>query len=220
MGFFSNLIQPALMAKVHDSAKRARHRIPVSRLLLVGALGASAAYAADDPRRMLLEDARQALRREDLPAAMAVFRKLSEGGYGPAQAEYATLLDAANRDEEAVAWYRKAAAQGAPEGEYGLGLMYIKGEGVKRDPAAGFTWFLRAAERNYGPALREVATAYETGELNVVQDEQKAVAWLRRAAERGERWAVTRLAQAYRQGQLGLPVDPAKAAEVESKAGF
>ena len=31
---------------------------------------------------------------------------------------------------EAVRWYRKAAEQGEPKAQYGLGFMYTKGEGV------------------------------------------------------------------------------------------
>ena len=85
--------------------------------------------------------------RGDLVAAIALWRKAANEGYAPAQVWLGDILDKAEEDQEAVEWYRKAAAQGSPAGEYGLGQMYAKGEGVKKDFAEAQTHILRAAQK-------------------------------------------------------------------------
>lgn len=45
---------------------------------------------------------------------------------------------------QAVAWLRKAAAQGVPGGQYPLAQMYEYGQGVERDLAAALKWYHRS----------------------------------------------------------------------------
>jgi TPR repeat protein len=47
---------------------------------------------------------------------------------------------------EALKWYRKAAAQGDPDAQNGLGQMYEDGEGVQQDYIEGAKWYRMAAE--------------------------------------------------------------------------
>lgn len=115
--------------------------------------------------------------RGDLAAAMALWRKAAMQGYAPAQVWLGDILDKSEEDQEAVDWYRKAAAQGSPAGEYGLGQMYAKGEGVKKDLAEARNHILRAAEKNYVPAVTMMMEAYRNGSLGVTRDLAQADAW-------------------------------------------
>ena len=61
--------------------------------------------------------------------------------------------DGVERDaERAFALYREAAAQGAPEAEYQLGLMYELGIGTERDVHAANYWYERAVGQGYCPS--------------------------------------------------------------------
>lgn len=60
---------------------------------------------------------------------------------------YATGQACFPRDEgEAVAWYRKSAAQGNAKAMYRLGEAYSNGRGVIRDEFEAMKWYRRAAE--------------------------------------------------------------------------
>ena len=72
-------------------------------------------------------------RRADFVTAMPALRKAADAGHSQAQAVLASILDAAESDEEAVAYYRKSAAAGNLDGIFGLGTMLANGEGVKKD---------------------------------------------------------------------------------------
>jgi TPR repeat protein len=50
-------------------------------------------------------------------------------------------------DLEALRWYRKAADQGHPKAQFGLGLMYFHGLGVGPDFREAARWYRKAIER-------------------------------------------------------------------------
>jgi TPR repeat protein len=120
------------------------------------------------------EQAEAALRNGDLITAMGLLRRAADAGHAPAQARLADLLDAAEFDAEAVALYRKAAAQNHPAGETGLAKMLAVGEGVPADPAQALVLLQRAAERQHAPALDALSRAYRTGTLGLPRDPQQA----------------------------------------------
>jgi len=53
---------------------------------------------------------------------------------------------------KASPWIRKAAKQGNKEAQNTLGLMYLKGEGVKKNLRLAKTWFKKAAALGHTPA--------------------------------------------------------------------
>lgn len=53
----------------------------------------------------------------------------------------------------AMRLYRTASNRGHPGAQYGLGLMYLTGKGVRKNPAKGIRWINFAARKNYPPAL-------------------------------------------------------------------
>lgn len=162
----------------------------------------------------------KAYREGDVIGAMAVLRKAADARHPAAQALLADILDKAEFNEEAVAYYRKSAAQGNPDGEFGLGVMYSAGEGVKRDLVEARAWITRAADKGHRLAINELARAYMAGGLGV-DDAQRnspaALQWIRRAADNGYVPALEYLARAYRSGALGLAVDLKQAEILESR---
>jgi TPR repeat protein len=76
----------------------------------------------------------EAYQQGRLIEAMELLESAAQGGYAPAQVMLAFIQDAAENDNEAFEWYRRAAEAGDAAGIYGLGIMYAKGEGVERDP--------------------------------------------------------------------------------------
>lgn len=162
----------------------------------------------------------QAFREGDVVQAMAVLKKSADAGHAPSQSLLAYILDKAEFNDEAIAYYRKAAAQGDAEGEFGLGSMYAAGEGVKRDPAEARKWIARAAEKGHAAAINALAEAYIKGGLGVDEKQRsgaEALVWVRRAADSGYVPAMEQLAVAYRTAAYGLAVDSTQAAALDAK---
>jgi uncharacterized protein len=156
----------------------------------------------------------------DMTGAMSRLKKPADQGYAPAQALLADILDKADFNDEAVAYYRKAADQGHPDGEYGLGTMYAAGEGVKRDLATARTWITRAAEKGHAQAINTLAQAYMTGGLALDESSRAGSAglqWVRRSADYGFLPSLEYLANAYRTGALGLAIDVKQAEALEAR---
>ena len=184
-------------------------------LLLLWQVGVAWAAPEDDFRA-----GSQAYRSGDVVQAMALLKKSADAGHAPSQALLAYILDQAEFNDEAVDYYRKAAAQGDPEGEFGLGSMYAAGEGVKRDPAEARKWIARAAEKGHAAAINSLAQAYIKGELGLDETQRngaEALRWVRRAAAAGYLPAMEHLAAAYRAGAYGLAVDLKQADELDAK---
>jgi TPR repeat protein len=162
-----------------------------------------------------------AYRAGDVVKAMALLRPSADAGHARSQSLLAYILNQAEFNDEAVAYYRKAAAQGEPDGEYGLGSLYAAGEGVKRDPAEARKWITRAAEHGHAAAINSLAQAYMDGELGIDETQRngaEALRWMRRAAELGYGPALERLAAAYRKGAYGLGVDLKQADALDAQA--
>ena len=112
--------------------------------------------------------------RGDLMAALTHYGKAAEAGSALAQARLAWIHDLSEDNAAAVEWYRASADQGYPDGQYGLGEMYAKGEGVEKNPDEALLWFTRAAENGHAQAQRVLVSAYENGLLGLTADPAKA----------------------------------------------
>lgn len=159
-------------------------------------------------------------RRADFSTAIPLLRKVADAGHAEAQAVLASILDAADSDEEAVAYYRKSAAAGNLDGIFGLGGMLANGEGVAKDVKQARSLYLRAAEAGHKQAISAIAQAYIRGELDIPEDQRKgqeALAWINRAADDGFVLAIETLEKAYRTGDFGLSVDIQKADLLKKK---
>lgn len=159
-------------------------------------------------------------RRADFVTAMPLLRKAADAGHAEAQVTLASILDASESDEEAVAYYRKAAATGNLDGIFGLGTMLWSGEGVKKDVKEAKILITRAAEGGHKQAIRSLAQAYLRGELEITEEQRKgseALKWITLAADDAFMPALEALEKAYRAGELGLLPDAARADELKRK---
>jgi TPR repeat protein len=191
-------------------------RAAVAVALLLG-IGVAPAYAGLD------EDFATAMisyRRADFATAVPLLRKVADAGHAQAQAVLASILDASDSDEEAIAYYRKAAAAGNLDGIFGLGSMLAAGEGGKKDVKEARVLITRAAEGGHKQAVGALAQAYIRGELEITEEQQKskeALKWINLAADDGFLIALDALEKAYRTGAYGLTVDPGKADQLKQK---
>ena len=72
--------------------------------------------------------------------------------------------------------YSTAAGHGHPAAIYAIGVMYLKGQGVKKMPDQGIRWLMRAARKRYAPAEAMLGDLHYDG-IDVKQDKAKAVMW-------------------------------------------
>ncbi len=86
---------------------------------------------------------------------------------------------------EQIAEYRAAAAKGEAWGQYNLGRMYAKGEGVAEDDATAVKWYTKAAEQGVAKAQYNLGGMYEDGH-GVPQDNVMAYMWWNLAAAQGD----------------------------------
>jgi len=146
-------------------------------------------------------------------------RPLAEQGDALAQLLMATILDEGKlvpQDQvQALAWYRKAAAQGVAQAQNELGRALSNGS-LPRDDAQAVIWYRKAAEQGHSVAQLNLGIAYWNG-TGVSRDHAEAVVWFRKAAEQGLGWGQYYLGSAYHSG-LGAPKDSVLAAQWWRKA--
>lgn len=168
------------------------------------------------------ESGKKAFDAGDLVGAMTPLKRSADAGHIDAQVLLAYILDYSEFDEDAIAYYRKAAEKGSADGQFGLGVMIANGDGVpKKDPIEGRRWIKLAAEQGHKMAIGVMAQAYLTGQLGLTEAErsnEETLHWVRLAAEQDNLPAIDALVRAYREGSLGLSADPAKATDLEAKA--
>jgi len=121
----------------------------------------------------------------------------------------------ANVGEKGARWIKDAEA-GNPEAEFNLGLVYLQGDGTRKDAAKAAAWFERSALQGYAEAQFRLGRMYARGE-GVSTDPAKSFGWIERAAGQGYAEAQFDLAGMYARGEGVLP-DPAKAVEWMEKA--
>jgi TPR repeat protein len=121
----------------------------------------------------------------------------------------AMLYYGADDTTQAIAWFRKAAAQQYAPAEFQMGQLFDFGFGVTQDDAQALAWYRRAADHGSAAGQREVAEFYRRGR-SVPVDLAEAARWYRRAAEADDIRAQYQLGQMYFSG-TGLPLDYASA---------
>lgn len=97
---------------------------------------------------------------------------------------------------EAASWLEKAALQGNSLGQFNLGSLYFRGEGVKQDYSKAAMWYSKAAEQGDVLAQFNLATMYEKG-VGVDKDINKSIKLYTNAAEHGFEIAQYNLALIY-----------------------
>lgn len=113
---------------------------------------------------------------------------------------------------KAFAYCKTAAAGGAANAQYALGVAYAEGRGTAPDNALALQNLKKAADQGHGAALTELGRVYQIGDL-APQDYTEALILFKKAVRRGDRAAIALTAQAYEAGQ-GTPVDLDRAARL------
>ena len=125
--------------------------------------------------------------------------------------EYQEAIDAYNREDYKTSYrlIRPLAKKGFAQAQYNLGVLYLKGKGVKVNLIKAKKLFEFAAEQGVVKAQNKLALMYVKG-IGVVKDFNKAIKWWNLAAAQGNGKAQTNLGWMYEMGK-GVPKDSQKA---------
>lgn len=88
------------------------------------------------------------------------------------------------------------AKRGASEAQAKLGMRYMIGHGVVKNPEEGIKWLKKAAKQKNGPALYLLGKIYYEG-LGVKKDTEQAIRWYRESALTGEDISMVELGKIY-----------------------
>ncbi len=98
---------------------------------------------------------------------------------------------------------------GDPRAQLQLGIAYLKGQGVERDPAIAMRWIERSAEQQLAEAQYTLGAMHHAGR-GALQSFPLAFKWFELAAQQNHAEAQYSLGIMYRNGQ-GVAVDKSKA---------
>ncbi len=114
---------------------------------------------------------------------LAAIKQKAEAGDAVAQVTLGDSLASLFRPSEALAWYRKAAAQGNVDAKYNIGQMLLSGAGgsplnlsVHASPKEGLWWTFMAATNSHAGAWLNMARALRDGN-GTGRDLVEAYAW-------------------------------------------
>ena len=100
--------------------------------------------------------------------------------------DYEQGLEAAKQGDykKAVKLYKKAAEQGNSEAQSHLGMMYLRGEHVLKDPNLAFYWLEKSAKQENAAGQFNFAVMYCMGR-GVPRDLKQCAYWTKKAHENG-----------------------------------
>ena len=103
----------------------------------------------------------------------------------PAMASLDKAMEAYNRADFATAHkeFRAAAENGEPRAQFSLGLLYIRGQGVKPDLKEAMKWLRRAAGQGDGEARMVLGDLYRR-DIPLLRNLVKSYMWLTLAAHK------------------------------------
>ena len=133
-------------------------------------------------------------------ASYSIAKRYSEGGDGLPR-----------NVKKAYHYFTLAAEQGDNKGMTDLGVVYIEGEGCKRDLVAAKKWLEAATECENAKAMCYLSFFLSSDEYGFELDMTKAKALLLRSAELGFPQAQEKAGAFYWKGERGFDVDLTKA---------
>lgn len=95
--------------------------------------------------------------------------------------------------------WKPLAAQGNPNAQVGLGILYERGKGVLQDKKEAVNWYRLAAEQGLAEAQIQLGNMFNTGS-GVLQNYVEAMTWYRKAAEQGSAVGQHSVSRMYYQG--------------------
>jgi len=102
------------------------------------------------------------------------------------------------------------AEDGNPKAQVLIGMAYMTGVGVLKNPELAVYWFKRAADQNYPGGMYQLALSKIAG-LGTPEDEKGGMALMQKAAQAGSARAADFLTE------LGVPLEKPQAATAPSK---
>lgn len=148
--------------------------------------------------------------------AMRYFTKSAEQNYLPSlqlMARYALLHD--KNPEQAIVWFKKAAAAGDVNAQLFMAAAYMYGIGVSRNEDAATRYYIDAAKN--GNAIAQFALANNFMDSRHSTNNKLGLIWLTKSATNGNPKALTQLGSLYLSGKL-VTKDEAKGVELLTKA--
>lgn len=148
-------------------------------------------------------------------AYLIVFSILVQGGAVAAGGEEAYQRgrdlrlqsgDPEEKNRQAAEAFREAVDAGHLRAHNELGMMYLKGDGVARDPARARALFTTASENGLVLAQYQLAELMRTG-VGGEKDMQAAIKWYEQAAGQGHVAAMSKLGQLYSGEEEGVEPD-------------
>ncbi len=112
-------------------------------------------------------------------------------------------------DGTAIGELKARANGGDANAQVQLGLRYLQGNGVEKNPAEAAKWYQKAAQQTNHVALFSLARMYENGQ-GVPRNPAEALKYYRKAAEEGYSVAQRILSGMYARGHL-VQKDPLEA---------
>ena len=154
--------------------------------------------------------------RPHAPLKGGDWRSLAEKGDANAQVWLARTLLQTNELEEAMVWLGRAAEKGHPDGLALLGLSYLTGRAVTRNPQEALKRLRPAAEKGYPKAEGLLALALIAAAE--VRDEAEGARWARKAAAEGDPLGQALLGELLLSGRAGVEKNEAEGAAWMRKA--
>ncbi len=111
-----------------------------------------------------------------------------------------------------------SAAGGDPDAQFQLGVQYLYGTNVPKDPAKAAEWFRKSADQGLVPAIRELGILIASGE-GVDPDPEEGARLLGRAADELDPSAMYHLGLMFEKG-IGVDVDMQKAVRLLAYAAM
>jgi len=102
--------------------------------------------------------------------------------------------------QQAAKYYKMAADQGQRDGQFGLAVRYVTGQGMPKDDGEALRWFKAAADQGHADAQYDLGTMYEIGQ-GTEADLSSAVYYYKLAAQQGVVKAQYRLGILLTKGQ-------------------
>ncbi len=120
-------------------------------------------------------------------------------------ADDAAVAQARNAADQKIAQLKTKAEQGDLQSMVGIGDVYEKGEGIRKDDVEAMNWYRKAADLGYAPAELTVGGLYWSG-MGVNRDLLEALKWERKAADQGYIPALKAVGYAFERGD-GVSAD-------------
>jgi enhanced entry protein EnhC len=133
--------------------------------------------------------------------AMRYFTQAAQKGYLPATqllAKYALLHD--KDPQQAVGWFKRAAAAGDVNAQMFMAAAYLYGIGVKKNQDSATHYYIDAAKN--GNAIAQYTLAENFIDSRHATNNKLGLIWLNKAANNGNPQALTKLGALYLSGKM------------------